>query len=87
MLDNVEIPSIQMVNPNDVQSISVLKDAASSSIYGSKAAFGVILITTKSGAQTDKFEVSYSNNFLGKILPKALKLVELKPCSTHWMLK
>lgn len=63
LLDNVEIPSIQMVNPNDVQSISVLKDAASSSIYGSKAAFGVILITTKSGAQTDKFEVSYSNNF------------------------
>jgi len=38
LLDNVEIPSIQMVNPNDVQSISVLKDAASSSIYGSKAA-------------------------------------------------
>ena len=63
LLDNVEIPSIQMVNPNDVQSISVLKDAASSSIYGSKAAFGVILITTKSGSKTDKFEVSYSNNF------------------------
>ena len=63
LLDNVEIPSIQMVNPNDVQSISVLKDAASSSIYGSKAAFGVILITTKSGAQSEKFEVSYSNNF------------------------
>ena len=63
LLDNVEIPSIQMVNPNDVQSISVLKDAASSSIYGSKAAFGVILITTKSGAQSDKFEISYSNNF------------------------
>lgn len=63
LLDNVEIPSIQMVNPNDVQSISVLKDAASSSIYGSKAAFGVILITTKSGAQSEKFEVNYSNNF------------------------
>ena len=63
LLDNVEIPSIQMVNPNDIQSISVLKDAASSSIYGSKAAFGVILITTKSGAQNEKFEISYSNNF------------------------
>ncbi len=63
LLDNVEIPSIQIVNPNDVASISVLKDAASSSIYGSKAAFGVILITTKSGAQSDKFEISYSNNF------------------------
>lgn len=49
LLDNVEIPSIQMVNPDDIQSISVLKDAAASSIYGAKAAFGVILITTKNG--------------------------------------
>ena len=38
LLDNVEIPSIQVVNPNDVESISVLKDAASASIYGAKAA-------------------------------------------------
>ncbi len=63
LLDNVEIPSIQMVNPDDIESISVLKDAASASIYGSKAAFGVVLITTKSGAKQDKFEVNYSNNF------------------------
>ena len=41
--------TINDVNPNDVESISVLKDAASSSIYGSKAANGVILITTKRG--------------------------------------
>ncbi len=47
LVDNVEIPNIQMINPNDIESISVLKDAAASSIYGSKAAFGVILITTK----------------------------------------
>lgn len=74
LLDNVEIPSIQIVNPNDVQSISVLKDAASSSIYGSKAAFGVILITTKSGAQTDKFEVSYSNNFSWQDPAKSIEI-------------
>ena len=74
LLDNVEIPSIQMVNPNDVQSISVLKDAASSSIYGSKAAFGVILITTKSGAQTDKFEVCYSNNFSWQDPAKSIEI-------------
>lgn len=47
LMDNVEIPSIQMVNPDDIESISVLKDAAASSIYGAKAAFGVVLITTK----------------------------------------
>lgn len=78
LLDNVEIPSIQMVNPNDVQSISVLKDAASSSIYGSKAAFGVILITTKSGAQTDKFEVSYSNNFSWQDPAKSIEIAGIE---------
>ena len=62
LLDNVEIPSILMVNPDDIESISVLKDAASSSIYGAKAAFGVILITSKKGAKTDGVNVSYSGN-------------------------
>lgn len=60
LLDNVEIPSIQVVNPNDIESISVLKDAASTSIYGSKGAFGVILITSKKGAKTDNVTVTYS---------------------------
>ena len=63
LLDNVEIPSIQYVNPDDIESITVLKDAASSSIYGAKAAFGVILITTKTGAKGEKIDISYSNNF------------------------
>src|SRR5690606_26848516 len=62
LVDNVEVPSINMVNPNDIENISVLKDAASSSIYGSKAAFGVILITTKKGSKTDSHNVTYSNN-------------------------
>ena len=62
LMDNVQIPSIQMVNPDDIESISVLKDAASASIYGSKAAFGVILITTKKGAKTETVNVSYSGN-------------------------
>lgn len=62
LVDNVEVPSIQMVNPNDIESITVLKDAASSSIYGAKAAFGVILITTKKGSDTEGVELNYSNN-------------------------
>lgn len=60
LLDNVEIPSIQVVNPDDIESISILKDAASASIYGSKGAFGVVLITTKKGAKIDKVNVSYT---------------------------
>ena len=62
LVDNVEIPSIQVINPNDIESISVLKDAAASSIYGSKAAFGVILITTKKGAREEKTDITYSTN-------------------------
>src|SRR5690606_2435254 len=63
LLDNVEIPNIQMVNADDVASITVLKDAAATSIYGAKAAMGVILITTKDGAKQEDVEFSYSNNF------------------------
>jgi len=51
------------VNPNDIKSISVLKDAASSSIYGNRAANGVILITTNRGA-TGKLNISY-NAYIG----------------------
>lgn len=60
LLDNVEIPSISILNPEDIESISVLKDAASASIYGAKGAFGVILITSKKGAKTETVNVSYS---------------------------
>ncbi len=63
LVDNVEIPNIQLVNPDDIASITILKDAAASSIYGSKASFGVVLITTKQGSSTSKPQISYSNNF------------------------
>ncbi|MDQ7949013.1 MAG: TonB-dependent receptor [Pedobacter sp.] len=63
LLDNVEIPNIQLVNPSDIASITVLKDAAASSIYGAKAAFGVILITSKQGSSTGKPSIAYDNNF------------------------
>ena len=43
--------------------ITVLKDAASTTIYGSKAAFGIVLITTKTGSGGPKLRVTYSNNF------------------------
>ncbi|HAD02517.1 MAG TPA: SusC/RagA family protein, partial [Porphyromonadaceae bacterium] len=74
LLDNVEIPSIQMVNPDDIETISVLKDAASSSIYGAKAAFGVILITTKKGAKTESVNISYSNNFSWQNVAKDMRM-------------
>jgi len=74
LLDNVEIPSIQMINPDDIESISVLKDAASSSIYGAKAAFGVILITSKKGAKTESTNVSYSGNLSFQNISKKMEM-------------
>lgn len=63
LVDGVPMDDISFLNTQDIQSISVLKDAASSSIYGARAAFGVILITTKSAKKAEKLTVSYSNNF------------------------
>ena len=63
LLDNVEIPSLSLVNPDDIESISILKDAASASIYGAKGASGVVLITTKKGAKSESVNLTYSNNF------------------------
>lgn len=62
ILDGVPIDDINHVNPNDVESISVLKDAASASIYGSRAAAGVILVTTKR-AKSGKISLDYIAEF------------------------
>ena len=62
LVDGVEAP-INNVAPNDIASISVLKDAASASIYGSRAANGVVLITTKRGKVNQKSSISYSGYF------------------------
>lgn len=51
------------INPSDIESITILKDAASAAIYGARAAYGVILITTKKGGNEEKISVQYSNNF------------------------
>lgn len=55
------IGELDRVNPNDVESISVIKDASAAAVYGARAAFGVILVTTKSGAANEgKATVRYS---------------------------
>ncbi|MBO7511046.1 MAG: TonB-dependent receptor plug domain-containing protein, partial [Bacteroidales bacterium] len=62
LIDGVE-GEPNMLNPNDIESVSVLKDAAAAAIYGSRATFGVILITTKDPSRTqEKFTVTYSGN-------------------------
>lgn len=61
LIDGIE-GDINRLNPQDIETVSVLKDAAASSIYGSRAPFGVILITTKKGKE-GKLSATYSNSF------------------------
>ena len=61
LIDGME-GDINMLNPNDIENISVLKDAAASSIYGSRAPYGVILVTTKKG-KAGRVNINYNNNF------------------------
>lgn len=62
LIDGIESGTMNNIDPNDIESISVLKDAASAAIYGSKAANGVILITTKRG-KSGKPTISYNGTF------------------------
>ncbi|WP_299551542.1 TonB-dependent receptor [Seonamhaeicola sp.] len=63
LIDNVPSSSedLTRMNPNDIASISVLKDASSAAIYGARAAFGVVLVTTKTGGRN---KIQYSNTFI-----------------------
>ncbi|MFV0505392.1 MAG: SusC/RagA family TonB-linked outer membrane protein [Bacteroidales bacterium] len=62
LIDNVP-GDISLLNPEDIESVSVLKDAASAAIYGARGAFGVILISTKKSSRQNKLALNYSNNF------------------------
>src|SRR5690606_24748783 len=61
LVDGVEM-NINNVDPESIESISILKDASASAIYGSRAPFGVILITTKRGNAGGKAQIQYNNN-------------------------
>ena len=63
LVDGVETNDISLINPQDIESISVLKDASSAAVYGARAAFGVVLITTKKGKTGEKITFNYNNNF------------------------
>ena len=73
MVDGME-GSLNSINPQDIESISVLKDAAAAAVYGSRAAFGVILVTTKRG-KSGKLVLNYNNSFRSSapvLMPKMM---------------
>lgn len=74
VIDGMTGIALSDVNPQDIESISVLKDAASSAIYGSRAANGVILVTTRQGAERAP-RITYSGNVSFETVAKRLNLV------------
>ena len=63
IIDGVVAPDMSSVNPNDIESLSVLKDAATASLYGSRAANGVIVIKTKTGRKNRAAEITISSRY------------------------
>lgn len=63
VIDGIQGGDINAINPSDVASITVVKDAAAAAVYGSSAPYGVILITTKKGEIGAKATITYNNNF------------------------
>ena len=77
LVDGVAM-DINLVNPSDIESITVLKDASASSIYGARASFGVVLVTTKKGANkktTFRYDFEYSLN---------APIIKIKPVSNSY---
>lgn len=75
VVDGIPIDDLESINPNDIQSIEVLKDASSSAIYGSRGANGVVLITTKMANKDDKVRVQFSAAFSIQQLEKKIDVL------------
>lgn len=71
LLDNVPV-DITNIDPNQIESVEVLKDASASALYGSRGSFGVILLTSKKPSTHQKLQINYSNQF-SHSSPMALK--------------
>lgn len=80
VVDGVPINTLSGVNPADIESIEVLKDAASSAIYGSRGSNGVVMVTTKKG-KSGKPKISFNGSFGFQTLEKKLDVLN----STEWM--
>ena len=63
LVDNVVYNDLFQLNPTDIESVTVLKDASSAAIYGARASYGVVLITTKKAKKNESLTINYNNNF------------------------
>ncbi|WP_254089531.1 SusC/RagA family TonB-linked outer membrane protein [Dawidia soli] len=78
VVDGVVMEDIKYLNPNDIESMEVLKDASSTAIYGSRGANGVILVTTKRGAATEGMVIGYDGFVSAGHMRKEMDLLNAK---------
>ncbi|KQB39273.1 SusC/RagA family TonB-linked outer membrane protein [Flavobacterium aquidurense] len=79
---NITLSPLALINPNDIESIDILKDASATAIYGSRGANGVVIVTTKSGKKgTGK--LSFENSYSISNLPKKLHSMNLQQYAIH----
>lgn len=79
---NITVSPLALINPNDIESIDILKDASATAIYGSRGANGVVIVTTKSGRKgTGK--LTFENSYSISNLPKKLHSMNLQQYATH----
>jgi TonB-dependent starch-binding outer membrane protein SusC len=78
IVDGVQGVDIRSINPADIESIDVLKDAASAAIYGSQAANGVVLVTTRTGKQNQKAQISFDAYYGVQNVAKKAHLLDAK---------
>jgi len=78
IVDGVQVPNIDFLSPSDIESFDVLKDAASAAIYGSRAANGVIMITTKKGKIGSKTTITYDGYYGWQNVAKVPQLLDAK---------
>lgn len=82
VVDGMFFDNIDFLNPSEIASISVLKDASASAIYGVRAANGVVLIETKSGALNQKTEISYDGYYGTQVAQNVLKMANAEQFTT-----
>ncbi|WP_245578721.1 SusC/RagA family TonB-linked outer membrane protein [Algoriphagus vanfongensis] len=75
VVDGVVMENIEFLNPNDIESMEVLKDASSTAIYGARGANGVVMVSTKRGAKTTGEIVSYDGYVSIGVLPKKMDVL------------
>lgn len=83
LVDGLKVQSIDYLDPESIESIEVLKDAASAAIYGSQAGNGVVLVTTKSGSK-DNVRIFYNNMFTWMSPMENIKMMNAQQFKTYW---